>query len=279
MQHPSRLSKYYRKPGMTIKLPTGGAYLANASMGSEIDILPMTASDEIMLTNPDLLMSGRAIEELIRSCAPNAGNPSDIPAPDVDAILLAIRAASFGDKMNIDTECPECTTEQTFDLDILPILNSIQDITEEHTHVRLDQNLVVVIRPYNYGDMTKFQLATFVETRKVQTLEVNEATEEALQAQMNETMISLTMLKNGISGSCIVAIIDEDGAITDRQEISDFYSNIPRAMSSKIEKAIENVNKMGVDRDIQIQCSNKECNHVWTTQFEFDNSAFSEPAS
>lgn len=66
------LAGYFRKPELYVQIPTAGAFNPEIekTVLDEIGILPMTAIDEISMTNPDALLNGEAFVELIKSCVP-----------------------------------------------------------------------------------------------------------------------------------------------------------------------------------------------------------------
>ena len=88
----NQLNKYFRKPKIYIKLPTGGKF--NPEMETtvldEVGVLPMTALDEITLKNPDALLNGEAIVNVIKSCCPDIPEPKKMCNIDVEALFLAI---------------------------------------------------------------------------------------------------------------------------------------------------------------------------------------------
>ena len=101
------LAKYYRAPGPHVKIPSGGRFseidTTMLSVNGEIPVYPMTAADEILVKNPDALLNGFAVEELIKSCVPAVKNVRSLAAQDIDVLLLAIKLASYGDKMEVGT--------------------------------------------------------------------------------------------------------------------------------------------------------------------------------
>ena len=81
------LKKYYRMPGVHIRLPTNGAFMPPGSveftMSGDIPVYPMRGADELLLKSPDALMSGYAIEELLKSCVPAIQFPRLVSSPDL----------------------------------------------------------------------------------------------------------------------------------------------------------------------------------------------------
>jgi hypothetical protein len=66
------LADWFRQPGIHVRLPTQGKYntpdFFKFDAGNEVAVFPMTATDEILLTNPDSLLNGSALEQIIVSC-------------------------------------------------------------------------------------------------------------------------------------------------------------------------------------------------------------------
>lgn len=104
------LAGMFKMPGRVFPLPSRALlYTAgkevNAEVkdnGGEIHVRPMSAMAELKLKNPDLLYSGTAIAEVIRECVPEILDPLSLFALDVDAILVYIRAVTYGDTYEVD---------------------------------------------------------------------------------------------------------------------------------------------------------------------------------
>ena len=95
------LGKYYRQPQIYIRLPSKGKYYGpevfTPTETGEIPVLPMTAKDELAFKTPDAMMSGQATVDVIQSCVPNFKNAWKMVNFDTDAVLLAIRIATYGE--------------------------------------------------------------------------------------------------------------------------------------------------------------------------------------
>jgi hypothetical protein len=77
---------------------------------------------------PDALFNGTAVVELIKSCVPNILDPWRLNNIDIDAILVAIRAASGDGKMSIQSQCPACSETTEYDVNLMPLLSKITDV-------------------------------------------------------------------------------------------------------------------------------------------------------
>ena len=105
------LVKHLRQPKIYIKLPSEGHYWPSNALektqNGEYPVYAMTAKDEITFKTPDALLNGQATVDVIQSCIPNIKDAWQTPSIDLDAILVAIRMASFGEKIDMSAQVPE----------------------------------------------------------------------------------------------------------------------------------------------------------------------------
>lgn len=110
------LSDYFRKPETTVVLPAGKWYAfgdIEFVNGNEVPVYSMLPAEEIMMINPEALVSGVAIIEILKSCCPSVKNPSKLFYPDVNALLLGIHRATYGSKITQGSYCPHCIETKT----------------------------------------------------------------------------------------------------------------------------------------------------------------------
>lgn len=280
---PNPLGKYFRLPGLHVHLPTGGAFFEEGeiefSQDGGIPVYPMRAADELLLKNPDALMSGFAIEKLLESCVPAIKKPRGISAPDLDVLLLAIRAATYGDNMEIQATCPKCQHENSFDCNLASIIQNVTTLPEVNS-VRLTDDLVVYVRPYNLDNTTALSLTTFEETRKVQAADMDDnITPEQKTKQINASMQKLSGLSTKLLAMCIVKIVTPEGEVTDQKFIDEFFENITREWTTRIESKLIELNNAGIDKTISVSCARVGCGNEWTTSVEFDPANFFDSGS
>ena len=151
------LASHFRQPAIYLKLPSGGKFWAPGSLNlpanGEIGIMPTTTKDEILLRTPDALMNGDGVVKVIQSCCPNITDAWQTPAADLDAILIAIRIASYGPNLTFTVNCPECNTVNQYVQDLNYILNSIK-LPDYNLPIET-QNLKIFIKPQNYKHLNK----------------------------------------------------------------------------------------------------------------------------
>jgi len=101
------LQRFFRQPKLYVSLPSKGIYYEPGALQgdwSNVPIFAMSGMDEIIMKTPDALFSGEATAKVIESCCPYVTNAKLMPTIDIDALLVAIRIATFGEKMTISIE-------------------------------------------------------------------------------------------------------------------------------------------------------------------------------
>jgi hypothetical protein len=271
------LSAYFRMPGLHVSLPTNGEFFPEGtfepSINGEVPIFPMRAQDELLLRNPDALMSGYALEKLIESCVPSIKAPRLVSTPDLDVLLLAIRAATYGESMEVDVKCPSCGTDNVFDCH-LPSIVSKMTYIDPINDVRISDELVIRVRPYNMGSATKMAITSFNEARKLQSIDAE--TDERRLAQ-NESYQKLNVLNLEGIADCIIHITIPTGVVTDRNFIFEFINNTGQSTVKKVEAKILEMNEKGIDKHVDVVCA--KCSHAWSPEVEFDPTSFFDLSS
>lgn len=111
------LMDFARKVECSVKLPSNGSWYDDDNITynqiGEVDIKPMLPNDEMMLLNPETLISGESMIGVIRSCCPGIRRPEDLYYPDVNALLLGIKKATYGDSANQEFICPKCWAKKS----------------------------------------------------------------------------------------------------------------------------------------------------------------------
>ena len=123
------LRKYFRQPKVYLNLPSRGKFYPDGVLDMpetrELPVFAMTAKDELLIKTPDALLNGQATVDVIKSCIPNIVNPWQMPSVDLDACLVAIRIATYGEKLEITTKVPNLGEDRMFEVDLREILNNI----------------------------------------------------------------------------------------------------------------------------------------------------------
>jgi hypothetical protein len=235
-----------RQPKIYISLPSKGRWWKEGSLqiseNSEYPVYSMTAKDELMFKTPDALMNGQSIVEVIQSCMPNIKNAWDIPTMDFDLILIAIRLATYGDKMPIKHKIPVINEEVEHELDLRVLIDKQQSNTWIDQIV-IDPDFIVYVNPLTYKHLTKTSIQAFETTRILNLVNDNNLTEEQKLAVFNESFTKLTSVTIDLVGETIYKILSPTGEVTDTDHIRDFVNNIDKELFQKIQKHLQDLKK------------------------------------
>ena len=272
------LNQYFRDIAIYIKLPSQGIYSAEGDIettpSGELEVYPMTTSDELLFKSPDALLNGESVAKVIQSCVPGIKNVYDLPMNDVEVILLAIKHSTYGDQMDFQANCPECELEKAFGISIEAALSNV-DVLEKEEHVYL-KDLVLKVRPYTYASSVQAAILAFNEGKFLQMLTEEDLSEEEKAGKAAESYKKAVKLTVDLLTTCIMGVYDKEGQLlTDKEEhIKEWLENSSRKEIKKVEETVKKLNETGVNKDVELVCD--ACSHEWTTQIEFDPSSFFE---
>jgi hypothetical protein len=224
------LKKYFRQAKVHITLPSKGKFYPDGALDmpetGELPVYPMTAKDELVIKTPDALLNGSATVEIIKSCVPAIRDPWKMPSIDLDAVLVAIRIATYGEKLKLDINTPVTGSEKTVEADLRQILNKL--VTVEFDNVVQIQDMTVELRPLTYKEFTESNLKTFEEQR-VFALVTNETLSESEKLEkFNESFTKLTDLTVTMMSRSIASITIGDTVVTNQKHIDEFINNVDK---------------------------------------------------
>lgn len=280
MTNSNPLAAHFRQPAVFLKLPSGGKYWIPNSINlpatGELGVMPMTAKDEILLRTPDALMNGQGIVSVIQSCIPQILNAWAAPTIDIDAILIAIRIATYGENMDIDSECPNCKAENRNAYNISTLLMSQRAPNYDDTlHV---DGLTIRFKPLNYMQSTKNNIIQFEEQRLIQAINNEDLDIDTRKAQFDIHLSKIIEANNNIIAQSTVSITTEDGTVvTNPDHIREFYLNANNAIIRAVQEKLKHYADTVALPKPKIQC--EECNTEYSVAVTFDYANFFEPLS
>lgn len=273
----SALQKFYRTPKLFVPLPSGTSYYNTAvleySAEGEIGILPMTVHDEMALKNPDALLNGEAITNVLLNCVPKLKDPKQLLSMDIEALITAIRVASFGETVDVTFNCPECKKDTEVSLNLKSAFNLIKFLPETNV-VNLPSGLSVFVKPVDFeGDIVSFKIS--MESKKL----LAEISREEENSPDRTELIN--RLYGNISKYTVILLVrsitrivcEKEGIdVTDKSEIAEFLNNTVGSDIKEISNKVKEINSLGLNKTYKIEC--KECKHIWEDSYEYSISSF-----
>jgi hypothetical protein len=272
------LQQYFRQIKMYLKLPSGtnyyGSEVIQKSEKGEVGILPMTGRDELILKNPDALLNGEALIEVLGSCVVGLKQPRTLLTNDIDALITAIRYATFNDSLETTMNCPKCTHENTFKIDLQYALDNMTELEAEYV-VNLENGLSIFVKPYSFPELLKALHSQFEQTKLVRAFEGDNVTSEKKSAIFTTAFKEIATIKFDLLTASIVKIVDEKNNVnvSDAKFVREFLQNIDKKSVDKISDLIDEINQVGIKRSFTAKC--EKCEHTWESGIDFNPVNFS----
>jgi len=258
---------------MYLKLPSMGKFydttVVNMPPNNELPVYPMTSVDEIIIRTPDALFNGAAMVDLIKSCIPNIIDPWKLSSIDVDAVIIAIRAASTDGNMDIESTCPSCEEVSTYGVNLLVMLAEQRDVNFSET-LKL-RDLEIKFRPLLYSEMNKNNMAQFEVQRLMISLSKFEDT-EAQKEQMVAAMTRMDTLVNEIVSSTIEFIKTPETTVTENKYIYEFLVECDKKSNDAIRQQSIKMREANEMKPIKLKCI--ACNHEYNEKIVLNATDF-----
>ena len=237
------VKQYFRQPSIYIQLPSGGRFYQEGSLeptaNNEYPVLPMTTLDEITYRTPDALFNGNAVNSVIESCIPNIKHAWGMPAMDIDTVLIAIRIATYGHEMDINTTCPGCENEDEYGVDLRTVMETIG--RPDYTSGIDVGELKVFLKPMSYQQINENSMAQFAD-------------------QKTMAMVQTPQVR-----------------VVEQEHINEWLANCDRKVFAVIRDQIIKIKKQAEMQPLHIKCTS--CGNDYDQQFTLDMSNFFGAAS
>jgi len=269
------LKQYFRRPAIYLKLPSEGKFYPENAIdlpeNKELPVYPMTAIDEITSKTPDSLYSGLAISEIIKSCVPNIKDPWSIPTIDLDAILIAIIAATNGNMLDIESTCPSCTETSSYNVNLIGLLSKII-VNGYRDNVALDE-MTISFKPITYKSYNKLNLTQFELEKNVRKMNELTSDEERIQysKEMMKQLNDLTML---LVSESIDNITTPSFVVNEKEYILDFLQNCDRNSFVKLKEHTIKLREDAQLKPLPVKCIH--CEHEYNQTIALNVSDFFE---
>lgn len=294
----SVLKKYYRQFKVFTNLPSNCHFynIDSSSDGvsslGEVGIKPMTTMDDLLTKNPEALLNGYAVEQLIKDCTDLKIDPKELIKADIDALLIGIKIATNGPVEKIHTVCKneKCAKEMEYDRDLNEILDSIREYEAEYT-LKLEDGLTLYLRPSIFKEYIMIENEKFQDQKKMSQIEKSLETLSTDEDNVEENEIKFISTINSILKDMTIKTIElyarnivkietddpNEAPETSYDEILEWFRQIDKTTYNKIKKAIDEINDTKMKPTENVKCPN--CNHEWKEDIDINVSDFFENGS
>lgn len=252
---PNPLLGLMRQPKIYIRLPSNGEFWEDGSLevseNGEYPVYSMTAQDELKLKIPDALMNGQAVVDVIQHCMPSVKNAWKIPNIDMDVILIAIRIATYGEKMSVPLKLGE-DVDYEYELDLRLVTDQLMQTIMWDPVIPVNENLTVYVRPITYKVMTQGALQTFETQKIIQVVNDESVPDEDKIRIFKESFAKLNKLTLGIVSDSIYSIESVNGSTSDRKHIQDFMDNVDKEIFDKVKGHIDRLREHNAIKPLKV---------------------------
>ena len=274
MTQPNPLQRYFRQPAIYIRLPSGGKYYPEGSLNmppnEELPVYPMTAMDEITYRTADALFNGSAVINVIKSCVPNILDPWQMSSADVDTVLVAIRIASYGHELELESKCPNCEEENDFGVDLRVIMERIRMPNYDDTVQSGD--IEIYFKPLTYQQQNQNAISQFEDQKILQAVPDADLPEQEKLELINAALVKLGEMSVHSIVSSISMVRAGADIVTDVDHIKEFVKNCDRNLYNLLRDKILSLRDQAAIDPVRAKCNS--CAHEYETMFTMDMSNF-----
>jgi bacterioferritin-associated ferredoxin len=212
---------------------------------------------------------------VIESCVPAIKNAWHIPNMDINAVLVAIRIASYGHEMEVASTCPSCSHQSDYVVDMRVLLDQMRvpDYGQEMTFGDLE----ISFKPVTYEQQNKSGMLQFEQQKILSTIPDTDLSDEEKMIKLNQALRQITELTINVISKNISAIIAPGIVVTDADQIEEFLRNCDRSVYNQVRDHVINLNQETQLSPLKIQCA--ECEHQYEQPMNLDMASFFDSAS
>jgi bacterioferritin-associated ferredoxin len=256
------LKQYFRRPSIYFKLPSEGKYygpdVVNIPPNDELPVYPMTSIDEITVKTPDGLFNGAAIVSVITSCIPDIKDPWKLNSIDMEACIIAIRAASMDGKIDVGSTCPKCENSSTYSVNLMNLL--MDKVKVDYDTPLKIRDLEIKFKPLTYAETNKHNVDQFQIQRTILALEKMED-ENQRNTIMSETITKMNEMMNNVLCDTIESIKTPETTVIDRSYIREFLTSCDGKTSNTIKEYSTNLRQANDTKPLKVTCT--ECGNEY----------------
>jgi hypothetical protein len=269
------LRQYFRRPALHLSLPSKGQFYPEGSIDipetGELPIYPMTAIDEITSKTPDALFNGSAVVDIIKSCVPAIKDPWAMPNMDLDAILIAIRTATNGNDLEINSTCPSCEEESKYGINLAYLLGTIKSAI--YSEPLVIGELSIKFKPLTYKESNAGNMSQFLLQRQIREIQMMpDEDEEIRNKKSSELMKVIQKVNMDLISNTIESISVGDEVVTNREYLHEFLEKCDRNSFEKIRTFVTNIRLESTIKPQQIKCVS--CSHEYNQELALNITDF-----
>jgi hypothetical protein len=198
-----------------------------------------------------------------------------MPVVDLNAVLVAIRIASYGHNMEIMSTCPACNTDSDYTLDLRTVLDKLKsgDFHQDIKH----GDLSIAFRPMTYEHQNTSNQNQFEQQKRIQVVQTSDLSDAEKISELNSSLQKITELTMEALKWSIASIRTPHALVTESEHIHEFINNCDRSLFNTIKNHIIGLREGSEIQPLDMECP--ECHHKYRQQLTMDQTSFFADAS
>ena len=194
-----------------------------------------------------------------------------MPNGDIDAVLIAIRVASYGNEMEINSKCPHCENQTSHTVDLNIVLDRVR--FPDYSKTMVCEGITIKLKPQSYEVANKANMAAFEEQKMLQNLITDNLEDQEKINEFNLRMNNLNDLNNDLLVGSTEYIETSDGIkVVNVAHIREFFENAQGKIVKQIKTTLESLRKQGELPALTVACDS--CAKGYELKVEFDYARF-----
>lgn len=199
-----------------------------------------------------------------------------MPSIDLDAVLIAIRIATYGDSMDVNINVPNTSIKRDYSMDLRLALDDLMMGTFVET-VDIGP-MTVTLKPINYKEFTANAIKSFEEQRIINVVNDDKIDEQTKMAMFQQSFRKLTDITISMVADSVVSITVEGVVVTDPAHITEFISKSDKNFYSSIMSHVQKQRESFSIKPIKVMSTPEDIKMGAPASFEvpvtFDQSNF-----
>lgn len=241
------LKSFFRKSKFQISLPSEGKWSTPEQLklneNNSVDVFAMTATDDMKFKAGDINLSGQNTYSLVKNCIPQILKPEFLSTLDIDAVILAIRWASYGPKFDVTVNIPNTSLSKKIEFDIPELLGSIPNVSEWDEELTLinenNDSITFYIRPIVFSEVFKTSKDVIQNKNLMSKSSSSDIFTDENSKIFEKSMASLGNVVIDLICNTIYKVIYNDVTETSAKNIRELVNNLDVEYFNAIKKHID----------------------------------------
>jgi hypothetical protein len=252
------LSHYFRKPALHISLPSAGRFYPENAIDliddNQYPILPLTRQDEMVFMTATTQNNGSPVVSIIESCVPNIKDAWKMPAVDIDKLLVAIKIAAHGTKLDIVSVCTNCEQENQSTMDLQMAVELIESPNYDEP-LRID-DLEIYFQPVSYRQLNDNNLSQFDEESLITMLTDDSVDEQVKSDKIAELLSTIRKMATTVLSQNIQYVQTPSGRVDEQEYIREWLSNCDSKIYMQLQGQVIKNKELAELKPAEITCAN-----------------------